>query len=232
MAALRMAAGAPAWSSPPAPHLAREPNRVFAAAHVAGEDRGPDRPMRPSSGPVDPRRGGRSARSGSRGTLPVPGEAVGKTSRASAKRASIMSADAVGLIPRAAITLDRYRHLLPGNETPGARSARHLSTTDPSDAWIVPSTPVRTSLDELPLLLKTRGRLDEQLTADLGEAVIDRDATAPEKQRASRATGLRPGERSGRAAVDRERDRVRVLSRCTGCGRERDKEGRRQDEFG
>ena len=80
----------------------------------------------------------------------------------------------------------------------------------------MPSTPVRTSLDELPLLLKTRGRLDEQLTADLGEAVIDRDATAPEKQRASRATGLRPGERSGRAAVDRERDRVRVLSRCTG----------------
>jgi hypothetical protein len=78
----------------------------------------------------------------------------------------------------------------------------------------------------------TRGRLDEQLTADLGEPVIDRDATAPEKQRASRATGLRPGERSGRAAVDRERDRLRVLSRCTACGRERDKEGRRQDEFG
>jgi hypothetical protein len=36
---------------------------------------------------------------------------------------------------------------------------------------------VRTSLDELPLLLKTRGRRDEQLTADLGEAVMT--ATPP-----------------------------------------------------
>ena len=47
----------------------------------------------------------------------MPGEGVGKTS--GEREAGLdRSADAVGLIPRAAITLDRYGHLLPGNETP------------------------------------------------------------------------------------------------------------------
>ena len=153
------------------PQLAREPNRVLAAAHVAGEDRGPDRPMPPSSGAGSIPAAAADRRDRARAEPSrCPARAVGKTSRASAKRP---------------------RSCPPGQRNPGARSARHLSTTDSSDAWIVPSTPVRTSLDKLPLLLETRGRPDEQLTA-LGEAVIDRDATALEKQRASGATGQRP----------------------------------------
>ena len=101
------------------PQLAREPNRVLAAAHVAGEDRGPDRPTRPSSGPGSIPAAAADRRDRARAEPSrCPARAVGKTSRASAKRASIMSADAVGLIPRAAITFDRYGHLLPGNETP------------------------------------------------------------------------------------------------------------------
>ena len=180
MAALRMAAGAPAWSSPPArslrasliASLRRRTSLAKIAAPIARCVRARSRARSPLRRPI-------GAIGLARNPPGAPARAVGKTSRASAKRASIMAADAVGLIPRAAITLDRYGHLLPGQRNPGARSARHLCTTDPSDAWIVPSTPVRTSLDELRLLLKTSGRLDEQLTADLGEAVIDRDATAP-----------------------------------------------------
>jgi hypothetical protein len=75
--------------------------------------------MRPSSGPGSIPAAAADRRDRARAEPSrCPARAVGKTSRASAKRSSIMSADAVGLIPRAAITLDRYGHLLPGNETP------------------------------------------------------------------------------------------------------------------
>jgi hypothetical protein len=90
------------------------------------------------------------------------------------------------------------------------------------------------ALDELPLLLKARGGLDDELTAELGEPLIHRHTAALEMQRAAGAAKQRSSERPELIAVDRERDRVLVLTRMAGarhgCEREHDQDREREDK--